>query len=885
MHDYEETEILKRKLSRILDIIRSDYSVRNHDLELYVLTLVFFKRIADNTPALKILWKNIRNNATHLRDFRSMAFELDKALFNLANGYLGKHKDIFTRVKFENCNFMSSIYAIIAYLDTLSLSLEEISDHDMGVAFEFLIQRLRMNSSGVSTLSDEIRKLLVYLLDLKHDDRVYDPFCGTGSLLSQVITNIQEIPFEINKISIFGQEKDSKDYSICIMNLIMHGELEANIFFGDTLLSPGNVYQEELYQFDKIITQIPFSVRSDTYYNMYVNDRYKRFEHGLVPRKSTDYAFIQHILSSLKSNGRAIVVVDDRILSSGGNEQEIRRSIIENDLIETVISIPTKVNVNSAFSKKSCSLLVLKKNKESYKTGKVLFINGSSSSVYENKRLMSKVSLNTIVEILKKYVEVEGTSRVVSLEEIKGNNFSLNVNRYDSIFVENEALLKQGNGKKLKDVVEIVNDVFIRQTEENEYGLPYVRIRDLNESIKEKYIYTNEVEKRRMLINKEILSKQAVIISLLGDKLKPTIYDTKQSNTNEIIIGQNLLALVPKGNLIDVEYLYYQLYSPRVLNQIAKLRSGSIPRIRKNDFLNIVIIVPDLKSQDEYIKEQKISLLEIESLRDFSIEKEKELEKVAQDAQKEIISTFSHNALPYIFYIHNNLEILKKFFDAKGMLDEYIENPIQNNEDIDIELLIASESHFVRDSIRGIFDRLEVYSKTLEEYIDRTNKIIKLDLKKSDFKVVNLCEFLNELVNIHRREIKDKYQIVVDCSKNIYLNMHEVSFRELFNQLFRNAEMHAFDMRNNKKSKNTIKVKVTESGEFVNIVYTNNGRPFELSKNDYISPLKKGRESNGQGLGGAYINKVICAHSGRLEIIPRDSGMELHFILPLKEKW
>ncbi|MFD2670965.1 N-6 DNA methylase [Marinicrinis sediminis] len=879
MYDYDKIEIFKHRLSRILDIVRSDISVRNYDLDLYVLSLVFLKRVADNTPHIQRLWKHIRNNATHLRESRIVASELDKT-FSELDEYLGKYNNLFHGIKFENCNFMTSIYAIIAYLDSLSLSSDEISDHDMGVAFEYLIQRLRFYSLGVRPYPDEIKKLLVNLLDVKQNERVYDPFCGTGGFLTEIITNAREYSVESKRISIFGQEKDSKNHSICIMNFIMHGEYDVNIFFGDTLLHPGNIHDNQITQFDKIITRIPFSVRSDNYYSEYVHDRYGRFQYGLAPRKSSDYAFIQHIISSLKQNGRAIVVVDDRLLASEGNEREIRRRIIENDLIEAVVSIPMKV---SSFSKKSFSLLVLKKNKESYKTGKVLFINGLWYSDFDGKRHMSNVSLDTVAEILKKYDEVEGTSRVVSLIEIQENNFSLNVNRYDSIFIENEVLLKKGIGKKLRDVFEIVSDVFIRQTEEDEHGLPYVRIRDLNESIKEKYINTNEIERRRMLINKEVLSKQAIIISLLGEKLKPTIYDTEHSPTKEIIIGQNLLALVPRVRLINIEYLYYQLYSPRVLNQIAKLRAGTIPRIKKNDFLNIVINVPDLKSQEEYIKEQKLSLIEIESLRDFSIEKENELERTAQDAQKEIISTLSHNALPYIFYIHSNISILRKFLYSKGMLDEFVENPIQNTKDIDIELLIASESSLVRDSIRGIFDRLEVYTKTLEEYIDRTNKIIKLDLKKSDFKIVNLCDFLNELVDIHRREIKDKYQISVDCLKNIYLNMHEVSFRELFNQLFRNAEMHAFDMKNNKKNKNTIRIKVTENGDFLNIIYTNNGRPFDLSKNDYISPLKKGRESNGQGLGGAYINKVIGAHSGRLEINQRDSGMELHFILPLKE--
>ncbi|OAB33133.1 hypothetical protein PMSD_15585 [Paenibacillus macquariensis subsp. defensor] len=860
----------------LLHIARSELGNNRYreDVEFYILSLVFYKRYVDYNLNFKEgnlsgSWRKIRNLAVHT-GFGGIADVLDDSFYYLEKNDPLLH-NIFCGITFKNCDFISSIFAIILHLDRLNLSEENVSANIMGRAFDYLVNLLFGEKKGNDITNPELRSLMINLINPTRNDKIYDPFVGGGSLLIEAYNypNNKNSDNELN-IELYGEEVSSKLFCICRMNLIISGITYAKLSLGDVILSPGFVDERELLTFDKIYTQIPLSTRNDNYYYEVYRDKYDRFNYGRPPRHTFDFGFIQHIISSLNNRGQASIIVSKKMLASEGSEALVRKSIIEFDLIDSIIFLPEEYNMN----KQEMAILIIDKNKPQDRKGKILFIN---TKIYKNKiNSKNKLDIKRIENIYKAYLGIEGISKVVDLEEMSQNKFNLDFNRYDSIFLENELMLNNGEGRKLRDVVSVLNEIPIRNTEDDDEGFPYIRIRDLNFSIEEKILFTEGLEKKNLLINKEILSQRALIIALLGEKLKVTIFDPEYG-PEKVILGQNTFALIPNEELIDLEYLYYQLYSPRVLKQLEYLRIGIIPRIRKNDFLDIVVPVPDLIDQFDYIRIQKQSLVELDTLRTNDQLQKLEMKNVAYNVKKDVIGILSHNTLPYITNMQFALNSLSRYLVRKNLIDEFVDDVESFTHE---DLLFIDKGSFKQETIKQVIERANKYLKSFEDIIVKTKETVQLELERDDFEEINISEIFMEIVELKKNECQDRYEIIVDCP-NLFIEIHRISFKELIIQLLRNAEMHAFDFMN-KSNKYFVKFKVFERGENMIVTYSNNGKLFELSQEDFISPLKKSQGSIGNGLGGSYIHKVVVAHNGEIDIVNKSKGMEMNIIIPKK---
>ena len=279
-------------------------------------------------------------------------------------------------------------------------------------------------SKGQFYTPAEVSRILAKIVGIgpntRQDQTVYDPTCGSGSLLLKVAA---EAP---RGITIYGQEKDNATWALAKMNMILHGNEDADIRKGDTITSPQFTKGAELRAFDFAVANPPFSVKS--WSNGLEND-FGRFEFGRPPEKNGDYAFLLHILKSLKSNGKAAVILPHGVLFRGNAEADIRRQLLKRGYIKGIIGLPANLFYGTGIP--AC-VLVADKEDAAARTG-VFMIDASKGFAKDGpKNRLRSQDIHKIVDVFNKQIAIARYSRMVPLQEIAGgaNDYNLNLSRY-----------------------------------------------------------------------------------------------------------------------------------------------------------------------------------------------------------------------------------------------------------------------------------------------------------------------------------------------------------------------------------------------------------------------------------------------------------------------
>lgn len=300
----------------------------------------------------------------------------------------------------------------------------------LGTAYEYLIKMFADSAGkkgGEFYTPSEVVQLLVALLKPHAGMRIYDPTVGSGGMLVQTRNYLARHGENPSNLSLYGQEMNLNTWAICKMNMFLHGVYSADIRKGDTLGDPQHTQSGELMTFDRVIANPPFSLKkwgkeeAD-------NDAYGRFPYGTPPKDSGDLAFVQHMIASLNSEGMMGVVMPHGVLFRGSSEKEIRKGILNDDLLEAVIGLPAALFYGTGIP--AC-LLIINKNKPAERKGKVLFIN--SELEFEEGKNQNKLrpqDIDKIVATFDDYAEVRRYSKVVTVAEIAENDYNLNIRRY-----------------------------------------------------------------------------------------------------------------------------------------------------------------------------------------------------------------------------------------------------------------------------------------------------------------------------------------------------------------------------------------------------------------------------------------------------------------------
>lgn len=312
----------------------------------------------------------------------------------------------------------------------LDLRPSRVGDPDIiANTYEYLISRFASESGkkgGEFYTPYQVSVLLAKLLQPKSGSRICDPVCGSGSLLISLANEVGDRNFEL-----YGQESNGSTWALCRMNMFLHGNHSARIERGDALNSPKLIEGNSLMKFDVVVANPPFS-RDKWAAENAAKDEYKRFCRGVPPKNKSDYAFISHMVeTAVEGSGKVGVIVPHGVLFRGGAEGEIRRNLIEDNLLEAVIGLPANLFFGTGIP---AVIMLLNRGK---RTDGVLFIDASRD--YEQGKNQNKLHdgvIARIVETFRAFKRVEKYAYRATLEEIRKNDFNLSISRYVHTFEE-----------------------------------------------------------------------------------------------------------------------------------------------------------------------------------------------------------------------------------------------------------------------------------------------------------------------------------------------------------------------------------------------------------------------------------------------------------------
>ncbi len=372
---------------------------------------------------------------------------IDKALHAIEEANIAKLRDVFQDISFNSSKLGDEEQKndILRHLledfakPALDLRPSRVGQLDIiGGAYEYLISRFAASAgkkAGEFYTPAEVSGLMAQLVDPQPGDDICDPACGSASLLMKCGRLILQRS-GARRYALFGQEAIGSTWALAKMNLFLHGEENHQVEWGDTIRNPKLRTSDDLLRhFDVVVANPPFSLEKWGVETA-ENDRFGRFRRGVPPKTKGDYAFILHMIETLKPrSGRMAVVVPHGVLFRGSSEGRIRRKLIEENLLDAVIGLPEKLFFGTGIP---AAILVFRKQKAD---DKVLFIDASRDfEPGTNQNRLGEAQVATIVQAFQAGETVDKYAYLATAAEIAQNDFNLNIPRYVDTFEEEEEI-------------------------------------------------------------------------------------------------------------------------------------------------------------------------------------------------------------------------------------------------------------------------------------------------------------------------------------------------------------------------------------------------------------------------------------------------------------
>lgn len=391
-----------------------------------------------------------------LREKDNIGEEINKALQMIEDENRSKLEGVFS-VDFNSEAILGKLEErnrMLRHLidDFAKINLSDINDEIIGNSYMYMIERFGADAgkkAGEFFTPSRVAKLLAMLAQPKEGDRICDVACGSGGLL---LLAGQEIEKQGSKnYALYGQESTGSTYQLARMNMFLHGRDSARIEWGDTLNNPLLVEDDKLMKFQTVVANPPFSLKKWGAENA-ESDKFKRFWRGVPPKDKGDFAFISHMVEvAMPKSGRVAVIVPHGVLFRGGAEGKIRQAMLEENIIDAVIGLPAGLFQTTGIP---VAILIIDRSREeggaNEKKKDILFIEASKEyKPGKAQNILADENIEKIYSTYAKRKEIEKFSRKVGFDEIKENDFNLNITRYVDTFEEEEEIDISANLKEL----------------------------------------------------------------------------------------------------------------------------------------------------------------------------------------------------------------------------------------------------------------------------------------------------------------------------------------------------------------------------------------------------------------------------------------------------
>ena len=408
----------------------------------YVLVLLFVKYVSDKYAgemyaSIVIPEGGSFKDMVALKGKKDIGEGINKIIAELANA--NDLKGVIDVADFDNADKLGKGKEMVDRLsnlvgifqnENLDFSKNKAEGDDiLGDAYEYLMRHFATESGkskGQFYTPAEVSRVIAKVIGVSQaksqDQTIYDPTCGSGSLLLKAADETHQ------GVTIYGQEMDNATAALAKMNMILHGNPTAEIWQDNTLSHPHFKNTDgTLKTFDFAVANPPFSAKAWGNGFDAANDLYERFSYGIPPAKNGDYAFLLHLIRSLKSKGKGAIILPHGVLFRGNVEAEIRKNIVCKGFIKGIIGLPANLFYGTGIP--ACIIVVDKENADNRKG--IFMIDASKGFVKDgNKNRLREQDIHKIVDVFNKQTEVPKYARMVPVEEIEQNEYNLNIPRY-----------------------------------------------------------------------------------------------------------------------------------------------------------------------------------------------------------------------------------------------------------------------------------------------------------------------------------------------------------------------------------------------------------------------------------------------------------------------
>lgn len=639
----------------------------------------------------------------------------------------------------------------------------------------------------------EITRFICALAELPEKASVFNPFAGLASF---------GVYFDKGQ-DYFGQELNLRTWILGALRILAYKRPgTSNYVCNDSILQ----WPAPSKKFDLIVANPPFGFR--------LGNQYREAEPEI---RTIEQFLLEKGVQSLKSDGKLIALLPQGILFRGMHEQRLREYLVDRDLIDTIVSLPGGLLLNTGIP---LAIIVLSKSKKM--PGKVRFVDAKRYVKVKGTRekVLNDYALNSILHATNQGPDVIS---IVSNEQIRVNNYNLNVPRY---------FQKKIDGVKLGDILEFVSGQRRNLPESGKL----IRIRDLKDDKLDFKLDLSNVETTTLRRpDLHLISESCLLLSVRWRTLKPTYFEFKGES---IVRSQDILSFKVNESKVEIAYLINELHTDYVQEQLESFRSGTtIPFIKKDDLLEIVIKLPSLEEQRAKIQ----GISEISDKIKSLVEEQNALEhgtsiklsnefaslKHTLGRPRQNILDWSDNLIHYLDNKRKEVDSLSKGFEEFYEID-IISALKEIKRDINFitDVLEKGENGFV----------VEEFEKEIIPLADINNTIHELSNNSLNFKIKKLL--------IKGEKLKER---------GIFGN--RILFKTLLDNLLTNANKYGFDK---KEIGNEVVIELTEVEDILSLEVKNNGKPFpkNYDKEKFTTKYSTADISSGSGLGGYDINRI-----------------------------